>query len=91
MFAILRERRPELHSQGVRSLAVFGSLARGDFFPESDLDILVEFEREVGLFEFIRLNLNLEQWTGCRVDLVTADALRPALRQRILDEAIYVR
>ena len=91
IFAILRERQPELRSQGVKSLAVFGSIARGDFSAESDLDILVEFDREVGLFEFIRLKLNLEQWSGCRVDLVTQDALRPALRQRILDEAIYVR
>ena len=90
VFAILRERQPELHSQGVKSLAVFGSVARGDSSVVSDVDILVEFNQEVGLFEFIRLKLDLEQWIGCQVDLVTPDALRPELRQQILDDAIYV-
>lgn len=91
IFRRLRERQVELRQRGVRSLAVFGSVARGDFSPQSDLDILVEFERPVGLFEFMRLKFYLEQSTDCRVDLVTADALRPALRDRILGEAVYVR
>jgi hypothetical protein len=54
------------------------------------MDILVEFDRPVGLFEFIRLKHSLEKLTNCRVDLVTPDAIRPAMRASILSEAVYV-
>lgn len=88
--ALLKQRQAELRHRGVKSLAVFGSLARGEAAPDSDIDILVEFSRPVGLFEFIRLKLYLEELTGRRVDLVTPDALRPAMRAGILDEAVHV-
>jgi predicted nucleotidyltransferase len=88
--AILKRHQPDLHQRGVKSLAVFGSLARGEATPSSDIDVLVEFDRPVGLFEFIRLKLYLEELTGRSVDLVTPDALRPALRTNILNEAVYV-
>jgi hypothetical protein len=91
IFKCLHEAQPELRRRGVSSLAVFGSVALGDFSPESDLDVLVEFDRPVGLFDFMRLKFYLEQATGCRVDLVTTEALRPAFRERILGEAVYVR
>jgi predicted nucleotidyltransferase len=74
----------------VKSIAVFGSVARGEATPSSDIDLLVEFSRPVGLFEFIRLKFYLEVLTSCRVDLVTHDAIRPAMRQDILNEAVYV-
>ena len=51
---------------------------------------LVEFDRPVGLFEFIHLKLYLEELTGRRVDLVTPDALRPGMRAAILNEAVHV-
>ena len=87
---LLKQHQTELHQRGVKSLAVFGSVARGEETPSSDIDVLVEFDRPVGLFEFIRLKLFLEGLTSCRVDLVTADAIRPAMRSNILREAIYV-
>lgn len=87
---LLQARQAELRRRGVKSLAVFGSVARGEATPASDLDVLVEFSRPVGLFEFIRLKYYLEDLTHCRVDLVTDDALRPALRERILSEAVHV-
>ena len=87
---LLKQHQTELHQRGVKSLAVFGSVARGEETPSSDIDVLVEFDRPVGLFEFIRLKLFLEDLTSCRVDLVTADAIRPAMRSNILREAIYV-
>jgi predicted nucleotidyltransferase len=90
IFTILRSHQAELASKSVCSLAVFGSVARGDFSPESDLDLLVQFDQPVGLFEFIRLKLFLEQITGCKVDLVTPDAIRSTMRERILGEAIDV-
>jgi hypothetical protein len=91
VFSILHEHQADLKCQGVKTLAVFGSVARGDSSLTSDLDILVEFDRPVGLFEFIHLKYDLERFTGCRVDLVTLDALHPALRDHILEEAVYVR
>lgn len=87
---LLKRHKDDLHQRGVKSLAVFGSLARGEATPGSDIDILVEFDRPVGLFEFIRLKLYLEELTGRRVDLVMPDALRPAMRAEILSEAVHV-
>lgn len=85
---ILAEHREELERFGVKTLALFGSVVRGEARPDSDVDILVEFDRPVGLFEFVRLNLYLEKLLGRRVDLVTLDAIRPAMRERILREAV---
>ena len=91
LISILNDHKVELYNQGVKSLAVFGSVARGDNSPQSDVDILVEFDHPVGLFEFIRLKHFLELMVGCEVDLVTLAALRPMMRERIMKEAIYVR
>ena len=76
----------------VISVAVFGSVVRGDAGPESDVDILVEFEpgAEIGLFEFIQLKNALSNLLGIEVDLVTPDALHPALKYRILKESRHV-
>ena len=87
---LLLSHQAELRQRGVKSLSVFGSLARGESTPTSDIDVLVEFDRPVGLFEFIRLKLYLEDLTGRRVDLVTPDAIRPAMRAAILNEAVHV-
>jgi hypothetical protein len=88
--ALLRRHQADLRQRGVKSLAVFGSLARGEATRTSDIDVLVEFDRPVGLFEFIRLKLYLEDLTRRRVDLVTPDALRPAMRAAILNEAVNI-
>jgi uncharacterized protein len=87
---LLKHYEADLRQRGVKSMAIFGSLARGEATPASDIDMLVEFARPVGLFEFIRLELYLEDLTGRHVDLVTPDALRPAMRAYILNEAVYV-
>ena len=81
---LLKNHRQELIRHGVESLAVFSSLARLEGSQESDIDFLVDFYRPVGLFEFIRLKNYLEKLTGQRVDLLTRDALRPAMREVIL-------
>jgi len=88
---ILKKNAPELEHLGVKSLALFGSTARNEATASSDVDILVEFNRSVGLFEFVHLKILLEEMLNRKVDLVTQDALHPALRERILNEAIYVR
>ena len=87
---LLKKHQPELLLHGVKSLAVFGSFARGEELEESDIDLLVDFNRPVGLFEFIRLKVYLENLTERRVDLVTRDALRPSMRDTILSEAVNV-
>jgi uncharacterized protein len=87
----LRERLPELAREfQVRSLEVFGSYVRNEQTPESDLDVLVTFEQAPGLFEFIELRDRLSDALGVTVDLVMKKALKPRLKQRILDEAIPV-
>ena len=73
---------------GVSRLSLFGSFARGEDRAESDIDVLVEFERPVGLFEFVRLRRSLEGLLLRPVDLVTPAALRSHTRTRILGEAI---
>jgi predicted nucleotidyltransferase len=89
--SILRLHRDELRRLGVKSLALFGSVARDEGQPQSDVDLLVEFGHPVGLFEFIDVKQFLEGLLGCSVDLGTARSLRPRLRDRVLREAVYVR
>lgn len=85
---ILAEHRGELTKLGVGSIALFGSVARGEAREESDVDLLVDFCQPVGLFEFVDLKNYLEELLGCTVDLVTRDSLKRQLRDRILKEAI---
>ncbi len=88
--ARVAERSRELSQLGVKSLAVFGSVARNEATTGSDIDLLIEFARPIGLFDFVYVKNYLEQVLGCRVDLATPDALRPEMRERILKEAIGV-
>ena len=87
---VLRQHMPEIRAFGVSRLAVFGSLARGEERPHSDIDILVEFSVPVGLFEFVRIQRYLGRLLGRTVDLATPDALRKEMRDSILEEATYV-
>lgn len=77
---------------GVRSLALFGSFVRGAQNKRSDLDVLVEFDtsRMLTLFEFVKLELELTDLLGIKVDLVDKEALRPRIGQRIMIEAMPV-
>ena len=88
VLARIQEHRDTLERLGVKSLALFGSAARGEAGPESDVDLLIEFSRPVGLFHFMEVKESLEKILGCRVDLVTPGALKPQLRKSILAEAI---
>ena len=85
---ILSAARAELGELGVRSLDLFGSVARDEASADSDVDLLVEFERPIGLFHFFRVQRRLEELLGARVDLVMRDAVKPQLRERIFAEAI---
>lgn len=74
----------------LRRLGVFGSVARGEATAASDVDILVELERPIGLFQFIELEDRLRELLHRDVDAVTANALKPMIKDAILREAIYV-
>jgi uncharacterized protein len=84
----LRENRPVLNAFGVASLSLLGSFARDEGRADSDVDLLVEFSRPIGLFEFVRLQRQLGELIGRQVDLVTPAALKPQLRDSILREAV---
>jgi uncharacterized protein len=84
----LRGGHPLLETFGVARLSLFGSFARDEGREDSDVDLLVEFSRPIGLFEFVRLQRQLGELVGHRVDLVTPAALKPQLRDRILHEAV---
>ena len=73
----------------VAELSVFGSTARGNAGPESDIDLLVAFQPDavVGLIAFNRLRRELEDGLGRRVDLVPKDGLKPVIRDEVLAEA----
>lgn len=70
---------------GVKSLGLFGSIARGDASPGSDVDILVEFDAP-SFDHYMDLKFYLEERLGRPVDLVLKGSLKPALRERILRE-----
>jgi predicted nucleotidyltransferase len=87
---ILRQNQAEIRSFGVKSLALFGSVARGEARLDSDVDLLVEFDRPVGLFGLVALQLRLEQILGCPVDIGTPDSLKASIRARVMEECVHV-
>ena len=87
----LAAHRRELREMGVVSLAVFGFVARNESTPQSDIDLLVEFDRDVGLFHLFEIQHRLEEIFGVpKIDLIQKGAIHPALREQILSEAINV-
>jgi hypothetical protein len=89
VITLLRQHRADIERFGVKSLALFGSSARAEARAGSDVDLLVEFTQPVGLFKFLDLKAYLEALLGREVDLVTPEALKPALRHTILAEAVH--
>ncbi len=75
---------------GVKTLAVFGSVARGDDRETSDLDVLATFDGPPTFRRYMGLKLDLEEMFGRPVDLATPDTLRPEIRPRVEEDLIYV-
>lgn len=87
----LAPHRDELQKMGVVSFAVFGSVARNEFTRQSDIDLLVEFDRDIGLFHLFEIQHRLEEIIGVpQIDLIQKHAIHPALRERILSEAVNI-
>lgn len=81
---------PILKEAGVTRSAIFGSYVRGDNKEDSDIDILVDFPRGKGLFEFVGLQFKLEDTLEKKVDLVEYESLHPLLKGRILAEQVQI-
>jgi hypothetical protein len=83
--------KPEVEEKfKVKRIGFFGSYVRGEQKDTSDLDILVDFYEPISLFRFVELEDFLSQQLGVKVDLVMRDALKPRIKDNILNEAIYV-
>ncbi len=87
----LADHRDELTRMGVKTLAVFGSVAREDARPDSDVDILVEFQGSATFDGYMDLKFFLEDLLARPVDLVTRKSIRPRLKAQIEREALYVQ
>lgn len=74
---------------GVKRIAIFGSTARGENTAKSDIDIIVEFNKPIGLFAFVELENYLSKLLGKKVDLTTKKALKTSIKKAVLKEAIY--
>jgi hypothetical protein len=87
----LREQKPTLRNRyGVRSLALLGSVARGEATAASDVDLLVDFSSPPGLSGYMSLKFYLEELLAHRVDLVMHNALKPQARALVAEEAVDV-
>ncbi len=89
---VLRRHQRELRARGLTRLALFGSTARGDPGPSSDVDLLIEVDpaRPFGLFAFLDLKNDLAGLLGRPVDLAFPDAMRPRLREIVLRDAVEI-
>jgi len=88
VIAIINAHREELQAMGVKSLELFGSVARNEANADSDVDFLVEFDRPVGL-KFFEVQHFLEDLLGCPVDLGSRTALKEHLREPVLEDVIH--
>lgn len=91
IIATLRAHADELRRQGVRHAALFGSAARGDARPDSDIDILVELDPQapIGVFAYAGLKRQIAALFPGQVDVVNRNALKIPIRPSVLADAIY--
>ena len=87
----LAQLKPRLEQEyPISELGIFGSYARGEQESDSDLDILVAFDKPVTLFDLVRLENELAEEFGIEVNLVTKDSLKPRIETRVRDELVTV-
>jgi uncharacterized protein len=90
ILGVLGTHRREILEFGVKTIGLFGSLAKGKGKSSSDIDILVEF-RNPTFDQYMDLKFFLEDLFGKKVDLVLRDTLKPRIRKYILDEVVYAQ
>jgi predicted nucleotidyltransferase len=86
----LRAHNGDINRFGVKSLGLFGSVARDEAGPDSDLDLIVEFDAPATYDRYIGLKILLEDLLGCRVDLVTSRAIKPRMRPSVERDTVRV-
>ena len=88
---VLKKELPYIRKKyHVKSIGLFGSCVRGEERKESDIDILIEFEKPIGLFKFMELEEYLSQKLGRKVDLVEKEALKERIKPYVMEEVVYV-
>jgi predicted nucleotidyltransferase len=88
---ILQDHKATLRDEfGVIEIGLFGSYTKANQSKDSDVDILVEFEKAIDLFTYVHLKNHLSDLLGVNVDLVTKKALKPKIGERILSETVYI-
>lgn len=87
---IKRKILPILQPYGVKKIGLFGSCVRGKIREDSDIDILVEIDKDISLLDFVGLKLEIEEALGRKVDLVEYNTIKPLLRERILKEQVVI-
>lgn len=87
---IKRKILPILKRYGVKRAGLFGSCVRGEMKKDSDIDILVEIEKDISLLDFVGLKLEIEEALGEKVDLVEYKMIKSLLKERILNEEVAV-
>lgn len=87
---IKRKILPILQRYGVKRVGLFGSCVRGEMREDSDIDILVEIEKDISLLDFVGLKLEIEEALGEKVDLVEYKTIKPLLKERILNEQVRI-
>jgi uncharacterized protein len=90
VLSVLTAHQSELEGFGVRSLRLFGSVAREEAAADSDVDLLVSFQEKPTFSGYMKLLIFLEDLLGARVDLVTESGLREAVRRYVEKDAIRV-
>ena len=89
VIGIIEDNRSQINKFGVRRIGIFGSYTRDEQKPVSDVDLIVEFDHKT-FDNYMELKLFLERLLGLSVDLVTAESIKPRLRQSICESAVYV-
>jgi predicted nucleotidyltransferase len=91
ILAAFRDRMPQWRARfGITDVGVFGSVVRGNDREESDLDVLVDYERAPSLFQLSALQREMSRIAGRNVDLSLRRTLKPAIGKRILAEVVYL-
>jgi predicted nucleotidyltransferase len=88
---VLRHSQAELRARGVRRAALFGSVARGESRPDSDIDIMIEIDPDapIGVYEYVGLKDYIASLFAAPVDVVSRDSLKPYVRPAATADAVY--
>ena len=87
---IKRKILPILQRYGVKKVGLFGSCVRGEIREDSDIDILVQIEKDISLFDFVGIKLEIEEALERKIDLVEYSTIKPLLKERILKEQVVI-